>query len=128
MTLRPTLFFAVTLALVPWRTQADEIGPAMPSAPAAIEAATPSVPFVVRQQDADVILGRARPRSEVAPPRASGSRTVEIALDPAPVVNRTSRFVFVDRTERPAPHVRSMPERQAAVEAVRQSLRLPEGR
>ncbi len=127
MTLRPTLFFAVTLALVPWRTHADEIGPAMPSAPVAIEASTPSVPFVVRQQDADVILGRALPRSEAVPPRAPGNRTVEIALDPAPVVNQTSRFVFIDQTDRPEPHVRSMPERQAAVEAVRQSLSRPEG-
>jgi len=68
------------------------------------------------------------PRSEAVPPPRPGGRTVEIALDPAPVVNQTSRFVFVDQTDRPEPRVRSMPERQAAVEAVRQSLRLPEGR
>ena len=127
MTFRLVLL-VVALTLLFAGAQADEIGPAMPSTPAAIEAAAPSVPFVVRQEDADVILGRAVPRSEAVPPPRPGGRTVEIALDPAPVVNQTSRFVFVDQTDRPEPRVRSMPERQAAVEAVRQSLRLPEGR
>ncbi|MGH7895187.1 MAG: hypothetical protein ACREQL_11005 [Candidatus Binatia bacterium] len=128
MTFRPTLLVVVALMLLPAGAQPDEIGPAMPSTPAAIEAAAPSVPFVVRQQDADAILGRAVPRSDAKPPPAPRSLTVEITLDPAPVVNQTQRFVFVDQTDRSEPHVRSMPERQAAVEAVRQSLRLPGGR
>jgi hypothetical protein len=42
-------------------------------------------------------------------------------------VNETPLFVFVDQTDRPELHVRSMPERRAAVEALRQSLRRPEG-
>lgn len=125
MTFRPVLLVAVLLTLPP--AQAAEIGPVMPSAPAAIEAAAPSVPFVVRQGDADVILGRTRPQSEATPSPVRGDRTVAISVDPAPVVNETSRFVFVDHTDRPEPHVRSLPERQAAVEAVRQTLRRLEG-
>jgi hypothetical protein len=128
MTFRPALLVGVVLTLVPGRAQTDTIGPAMPSSPAAIEATAPSVPFVVRQEAAEAILGRTRRQSEVAPPRPTGDRTVEIALDPAPVVNPTPYFVFVDQTDRPEPRIRSMPERQAGVEAVRQSLRLPEGR
>ena len=128
MTLRPALLVGVALTLLPGRAQTDTIGPAMPSSPAAIEATAPSVPFVVRQEAADAILGRTPRRSEAAPPRPTGNRTVEIALDPGPVVNQTPYFVFVDQTDRPEPRVRSMPERQAAVEAMRQSLRLPEGR
>ena len=126
MTIRPGLLLAVVLTLLP--AHAAEIGPVMPSVPAAIEAATPSVPFVVRQEDAAAILGRPVPRSEAAPPPARGDRTIEIGPDPAPVVNPTSRFVFVDQTDRPEPHVRSMLERQAAVEAARQALRQPVGR
>jgi len=124
---RLTLLVVVALTLIAGHARpADEIG-AMPSTPAAIEAVPPSVPFVVRQEDADVILGHAVPRSEAVRPPASGDRTVEITLDPAPVVNETPLFVFVDQTDRPELPVRSMPERQAAVEAVRQSLRRPEG-
>ena len=125
---RLTLLFVVALTLIAGRARpADEIGPAMPSTPAAIEAVPPSVPFVVRQEDADVILGHAAPRSEAVRPPAPGDRTVTITLDPAPVVNETPLFVFVDQTDRPELHVRSMPERRAAVEALRQSLRRPEG-
>jgi hypothetical protein len=125
---RLTLLVVVALPLIAGRARpADEIGPAMPSTPAAIEAVPQSVPFVVRQQDADRILGHAVPRSEAVRPPASGGRTIEITLDPAPVVNRTPQFVFVDQTDRLEPHVRSMPERRAAIEAMRQSLRRPEG-
>jgi len=127
MMLRLTLVVVVGLTLLVAGAQADQIGPVMPSSPAAIEAVPSSVPFVVRQDDADMILGRAVPRSEAVRPPTPAGRTVEITLDPVPVVNRTPQFVFVDQTDRPEPHVRSMPERQAAIEAMRRSLRRPEG-
>jgi hypothetical protein len=127
MTFRSALLVGVALTLLPGRALTDTIGAATPSTPAAIEVAAPSVPFVVRQETADVRLGRTPRRSEAVAPRPTGDRTVELARDPTPVVNQTPYFVFVDQTDRPEPRIRSMPERQAAVEAVRQSLRLPEG-
>jgi hypothetical protein len=119
---------ATALALAPSPVRADEIGGTLPASPEAVETAPPAIPFVVRQEDADELL-RTKPDPEPAPPPpAASGRSDVVPLELAPVTNPTSRFVFVDETERPTQRVRSLPERQAAIEAMRQSLGGSKGR
>lgn len=105
---------------------ADEIGGALPASPDAVETAPPAIPFAVRQDDADRLSSAPPDPEPAAPPPDPGGRTDVVPLEPAPVTNPTSRFVFADETERPRARVRSLPERQAAIEALRQSLRRPQ--
>ena len=120
------LAFGMVLAATPARP--DELGPAMPSTPAALEAPLPSAPIVVRQRDAETFLRGTPPRAETpAPPPADGTREFTADEPPKPVVNPTSRFVFEDQTERTAVPQKSLSARQAAVEALRQSVRKPGG-
>jgi hypothetical protein len=119
---------AATVALVATLARAQELGPVMPSVPAAIESGTPAAPITVREQDADTILGTVAPHRETPPP-TPGDGTREFTADepPKPVLNQSSRFVFADETDRPTVPVKSLPERRAAVEAVRQSMQRPAG-
>jgi hypothetical protein len=128
MRLATTLLVAVALVLGPSPARADEIGGALPATPEEVETAPPAIPFTVRQEDADELLG-AKPDPEPAPPPPpTTGRTDVVPLEPAPVTNPTARFAFEDQTERPTPRVRSLPERQAAIEAMRQSLGASKGR
>jgi hypothetical protein len=110
--------------------------PAAPSAPenvpASSEASTVTVdaiaaPIVVRQEDASRVLRSpaTAPSSESPPSAGPVSRTIPIdgAGAPRPVVNDSTHFVFHDATDRAAPPSRTLAERQAAVEALRQALR-----
>lgn len=114
---------AIAIVLLAANAPAQELGPVMPSTPAAIETAAPPAPITVREEDADAILKRLAPKPETPPPAPPGAGTREFTADEPerPVVNQTSRFVFTDETDRPAVSVKSLSERQAAVEAVRQS-------
>ena len=127
MSRRHVIVLAAMLALAATSVRAQEVGPAMPSTPEAIEVAAPPAPITLRQGDAAAFLRDVPPRSE-APARPSAGTREFTADEPArPVVNQSSHFVFVDDTDRRAAHVKSPTERRAAVEAVRQSVRRPEG-
>lgn len=125
---RRVVVIALAVALSATSVHTEELGPAMPSTPAGIEAAPPPAPIVVRQKDAAAILRNAPPRPEAPPPVTDGTRVFTADEPPRPVVNPTPRFVFDDQTDRPPVAVKSLPERKAAVEAVRQSVRGPGGR
>jgi hypothetical protein len=119
------LVAAAAIALAPAHAYADEIGPAMPTSPAAIAPEPASAaPITVRHGDADAIFRNARPHAEAPMTPASGDGTRVFSADepPRPVVNPTSRFLFDDATDRPAHPVKSLAERKAAVEAVRRSV------
>ena len=115
----------LAVALATW-SRAQEAPPGA-GVPARLRAFMPEAPAVLLEEDARRVLERAEPPATPAAPRASTpargmSRT--ITLDPPPVVNRSSQFLFRDLTERSATggRVRSMEERRATVEALRQSL------
>ena len=128
MSRRRIVVIAAAIVLCTTRGHTEELGPSMPSTPAGIEAAPPSAPIVVRQEDAAAILRNALPRPEAPAPVNDGTRVFTADEPPRPVVNPTPRFVFDDQTDRPPLAVKSLPERKAAVEAVRQSVRGPGGR
>jgi len=103
---------------------ADEPGSSMPATPEAIEAAPAEEPIVVRQENAAALFGSVPLRTNEPAPTARGVKRVYTAdVPPKPVVNPTSHFVFEDATERPASVVKPLSEREAAVEALRQSMR-----
>ena len=114
----------VALAAVARLACADDAAPVMPPADA-VDAAPPAPPIAVRH---DAVAPRtSAPRvTAAAPPRVSLSVDVPIATKPR--VNRSPHFVFTDTTDRTAPPIKSLAERQAAVEAVRRSLRRTGGR
>ena len=104
---------------------AQQTGSAMPQAPAAaIDAeAPPAPPMAVRQGDAERL--EPPPPAPVAPPPVTGprSQTVDVGADAPPPENATPRFLFRDVTDRTAPRVKSLPERAAAVESLRRSVK-----
>ena len=124
---RHVIVLAAMIALVATSARAQEVGPAMPSTPDAIEVTAPPAPIAVRQDDAAAFLRNTPTRSEAPPPASAGTRELTADEPARPVVNQTSRFIFVDETDRPPVRVKSLPERQSAVEAVRQSVRRPGG-
>jgi hypothetical protein len=79
--------------------------------------------MAVRQSDAERLEGLPAP---VAPPPAvtgPDGTTVQVGADAPPPENDTARFRFRDATDRTSPRVKSLPERAAAVESLRQSLK-----
>jgi hypothetical protein len=95
--------------------------------PARLRAFIREAPTVLLEEDARRLGERAVPPVPPAAPKApapAGGVSRTITLDPPPVVNRSTRFQFRDVTERAASdgRVRSMEERRATVEALRQSL------
>lgn len=112
-------------ALVPAQAIAQQVGSSLPHAPtAAIEAAPPDAPpMAVRPNDDErLVLPPAPPTDAPAPPPAPGSTTVQVDAEARPPENATPRFLFRDVTDRSSPAVKSLPERAAAIEAMRQSL------
>ena len=65
------------------------------------------------------------PPAPVVPPRVAGpgTQTVTVGDDAPPPENATPRFLFRDVTDRTSPTVKSLPERAAAVESLRQSVK-----
>lgn len=124
--MRRLLRLAVLLAALPARAQ--EVGPAMPAAPAAIESSTPAVPIAVVDDAAQQLFRQVPPRSETPPAAAAGGQTVQVPLDPPPAVNSSRHFVLEDVTDRTAPRGKTLAERRVAVEVLRQSLRRAGGR
>ena len=122
-----TLLLAA-MALVVTPARAQELGPVMPSTPDAIEATPSAPPIAVRQEEMEAFLRRAPLRPEDPAPPSTTSREYTADEPPQPVVNQTSQFVFEDQTDRPPVHVKSLAEREAAVEAVRRSVRKAGGR
>lgn len=110
----------VLLAALP--VGAQQVGTAMPQAPtAAIDAEPPpDAPMAVRPTD-DAQPPPPPPVAAPTPP-PPGSTTVEVDAEARPPENDTRRFIFRDVTDRTAPRAKSLPEREAAVEALRQSL------
>ena len=117
------LLFAAFLA-VPLASRADDAAPALPAAGAAdvVDAPPRLPPIAVRHDPTRAARRTAAPVPEAAP-LPPGGTSVEIQIPPQPRENPSPHFVFTDVTDRPAPAVKALPERKAAVEAVRQSLR-----
>lgn len=103
---------------------AAQQGTAMqPAMPAAIDTAAPAAPpMAVRRQDGE--RPPTPPPAAPAPPPRTGpdGTTVRVGDEAPPPENDTPRFRFRDVTDRTAPPVKSLPERAAAVESLRQSL------
>jgi hypothetical protein len=121
---RPCLVLGLALAA---RAYAGDAASPAPRVLEQVEAASAEAPLLMLEEDAERLLERLGPR--VAPPPAPApvshgvSRTITVD-PPPPVVNRSPEFRFRDVTER-APldgRVRTMAERQAAVEMIRQSI------
>lgn len=113
---------ALLALLVAAPVGAQEAGTAMPQAPvASIEAApAAAAPMTVRPTDAET---PPPPPPVLAPPAAPpGTATVEVDAETRPPENDTRRFLFRDVTDRAEPGARTLAERKAAVEALRQSL------
>ena len=108
--------------------RADDQGTSMPATPEIIEATPAEEPIVVRQENAAALFGSVPLRaSEPATTPRGEKRVYTTDVPPKPVVNQTSHFVFEDATERPPVAVKPLSEREAAVEALRQSVRGPGG-
>lgn len=78
--------------------------------------------MAVRTKDAERLEP---PPPPAAPPPATtgpGGTTVEVGADAPPPQNATARFLLRDVTDRTAPRVKTLPERAATVESLRQSL------
>ena len=115
------------VGLAPALAAAQQLGPVLPPAPAAIEAAPPDAPpMAIRQQDAERLAPPPRPPA-VPPPPPTSSATVQVSSEARPPENDTPGFLFRDVTERSSPSVKTLPERAAAVEALRRSLGRPAG-
>lgn len=94
-----------------------------PAMPAAIDAAPPAAPpMAVRRHDGE--RPSTPPPPSPAPPPRTGpdGTTVQVGDEAPPPENDTPRFRFRDVTDRTSPPVKSLPERAAAVESLRQSL------
>ncbi len=113
---------ALLALLVAVPVGAQDAGTAMPEAPvAAIEATPPAgAPMAVRPTDAET--PPPPPPVVTPPPAPPGSTTVEVDAETRPPENDTRRFLFRDVTDRTEPRAKTLAERKAAVEALRQRL------
>jgi len=96
------------------------------AAPSSMEVGAPEAPVRMRAEDAQHLrssIATAPPVTPTTPVETGVTRTIE--LDPPPVVNRSSQFLFRDVTTRPPHDVLSLDLRRAAVEAYRQSRAAP---
>jgi len=118
------LLLAVALLIAPAVARGQDVAPSLPPAgPTDTPEAPPSAPpIAVRIDRAPNAAPQAAAVPEVAPPPPGGT-SVEIPLPAKPRENISQHFVFQDVTERTQPPVKTLTERRAAVEALRQSLR-----
>lgn len=115
------LLCATLVAATP--AAAQQAGTAMQPAPAAIDAERPpEAPMAVRQGDTDRLASPPPPAIAPPPPPGPGSQTVQVGDDGPPPENGSPRFLFRDVTDRATPRVKTLSERAAAVESLRQSL------
>ena len=117
------LVLAVALLIAPAVARGQDVAPSLPPAGPTDtpDAPPPAPPIAVRVDRAPNPAPQAAAVPVVLPP--PGGTSVEIPLPPKARENASQHFVFQDVTERTQSPVKTLAERRAAVEALRQSLR-----